>query len=85
MAVSYELMDLDSGNLVGSYRTLSEAFAIIRDSYALYGWARASDLGLVKVGDCDSQEVIATGSELARLAIAEVEGTTHIFERERTA
>ena len=85
MAVSYELMDLDSGNLVGSYLSLSEAFAIVRDSYVLYGWSRVSDLGLVKVGDHDSQEIVAIGPELARMAIAEANNAADALRSERTA
>ena len=85
MAVSFELMDRDSGNLVGSYLTLDEAFAIIRDSYILYGWPGVNDLGLVKVGDFDSQEMVAVGSELARMANAEAGATPDGLRRERTA
>jgi hypothetical protein len=78
-------MDLDSGNLVGSYHTLQAAFAVIRDSYVLYGWSSVVDLGLVKVGDQGSQEVVAVGPELARMAIAETNGLADVLERERTA
>jgi hypothetical protein len=85
MAVSYELMDLDSGNLVGSYLTLDDAFAIIRDAYVVYGWSGVNDLGLVRVGNHDSQDIVAIGSELARLAMAEANGTPDAMRGERTA
>ena len=85
MPVSYEQMDLDSGNLVGSYRTLSEALAIVGDSYALYGWSAVNDLGLVKPGERDAQEVIAVGPELARMAIAEADRAADALGRQRTA
>ena len=85
MAASYELMDLGSGNLVGSYRTLHAAFAVIRDAYALYGWSSVVDLGLVKVGDHDAQEVIAVGSELAHMAIAETNSAADAPGRQRIA
>lgn len=85
MTSSYELMDLDSGNLVGSYRTLSEAFAIVRDSYALYGWPGVNDLGLVRAGDRDRQEIIAVGPQLARMAISAAGGAADALGRQRTA
>jgi hypothetical protein len=85
MAVSYELMDLDSGNLVGSYRTLGEALAVIRDSYVLYGWSGVNDLGLVKVAGHDSQELVAVGPELARMAIADANSAANGRGRQRTA
>jgi hypothetical protein len=46
MATSFELMDLDSGNLVGSYRTLEEALEVVRDAFATYGQSGIEDLGL---------------------------------------
>lgn len=85
MTMSYELMDLDTGNLVGSYSTLDEAFAIVRDSFALYGWSGVNDLGLVKVGGRDSQEMIAVGAELAQMAIAADGVIPDVERRQRTA
>jgi hypothetical protein len=85
MAISYELMDLDSGNLVGSYLTLNEAFAVIRDAYGLYGWTRVRDLGLVKVGEHETQELVAVGAELAHLALGEDNSAVDGQRRERTA
>lgn len=64
MVTSFELMDLDSGNLVGSYRTLEEALEVVRDAYSVYGRSGIDDLGLVRVETAGSQECIATGAEL---------------------
>ena len=85
MPVSYEPMEFDTGNLVGSYSTLDPALAIVRDSFALYGWSGVNDLGLVTVGGRDSQEMIAVGAELARMAIAEDSFIPDGIRRQRTA
>jgi hypothetical protein len=68
MATLFELMDLDSGNLVGSYQTLEEALDVVRDAYATYGRSGIDDLGLARV-ESDSQECIAMGTELVSYAI----------------
>ena len=69
MATSFELMDLDSGNLVGSYRTLDEALKFVRDAYATYGRSGIDDLGLARVEGGNSQECIAIGPELVNYMI----------------
>src|SRR3954470_1785934 len=69
MATSFELMDLDSGNLVGSYHTLEEALQVVRDAYAAYGQSGVDDLGLGRVESGGSQECIAIGSELVEYAL----------------
>jgi hypothetical protein len=71
VATSFELMDLDSGNLVGSYRTLEEALEVLRDAYATYGPSGIDDLGLARVESSGSQECIAVGPELVSYAIHE--------------
>jgi hypothetical protein len=78
-------MDLDSGNLVGSYLTLDEAFAVIQATYVLNGWTSVNDLGLVRVTDNGSQEAIATGSELARRAIWADDSDADCERSKRTA
>ncbi|MCD6059205.1 MAG: hypothetical protein K0Q89_2735 [Thermomicrobiales bacterium] len=69
MATSFELMDLDSGNLVGSYRTLEEALEVVRDAFATYGQSGINDLGLARVESSGSQECIGIGPELVGFAI----------------
>ena len=70
MATSFELMDLDSGNLVGSYLTLEEALEVVRDASATYGQSGIDDLGLARVESSGSQECIAIGPELVGYTIA---------------
>ena len=69
MTTSFELMDLDSGNLVGSYRTLDEALEVVRNAYATYGQSGIDGLGLARVESSGSQECIAIGPELVDYAI----------------
>lgn len=67
MSASFELMDLDAGNLVGSYRSLDEAYAIVRRAIAEHDGAEVNDLGLFRV-EGDLQELVAEGADLARRA-----------------
>ena len=85
MNTSFELIDLDSGNLVGSYSTLEEAFAVILTAFGLYGWSGVNDLGLVSVAADGSQEFIAAGPDLARRAIRENGSAPDPRRSERTA
>ena len=85
MTTSFELMDLDSGNLVGSYSTLEEAFAVILTAYGLYGWSGVNDLGLARVAADGSQEFIAAGPDLAHRAIRENGSVPDPRRSERTA
>ncbi len=84
LALLHELVDLDTGNLVGSYRTLDESLAVIRGAYLLRRWASINDLGLMRVRADGSQELVVVGPELARQAIAE-EGSVGLLRQERTA
>jgi hypothetical protein len=51
MAASFELIDYDSGNLVGSYATLDEAVTIARAAYERYGMDGLRGLALLRVED----------------------------------
>lgn len=46
MSLYYELMDLDSANVVGFYDSKDEALATVRESYERYGLAGVEDLAL---------------------------------------
>jgi hypothetical protein len=71
MTCSFELMDLDTGNLVGSYANLEDALTIVRESYAAHGLAGVSGLGVIAVCDNGAQQMISADMELARLAIGD--------------
>ena len=70
MSTSFELMDLDSGNFVGSYETLEEALEVIHDAYSAYGQSGINDLGLARVEGSGSQRCIASGAELIDYVVA---------------
>jgi hypothetical protein len=65
MTAYYNLIDVDSGNLVGSYRTEKEARDIVRASYMQYGEDGFRGLALLRVDD-HSQVLIAEEDDLAR-------------------
>lgn len=68
MDAYFELMDIDSANVVGFYPTREAALAAVRDAFAGHGLVGIRDLALSeKVGDA-SALLIAEGEELLRLA-----------------
>lgn len=71
MTCSFELMDLDTGNLVGSYDNREAALAIVRESYSAHGLAGVTGLGAIAVCDNGAQQMISADMELARLAIGD--------------
>lgn len=70
MNAYYELMDLDSGNVVGFFDTKDDAFATIRESYEQYGLAGIEDLALSEDSDGGDGVLLGEGQELLRLATA---------------
>jgi hypothetical protein len=69
MTCTFELMDLDTGKLVGSYSSLDDALTIVRQSYAVHGLAGITGLGIIAVCENGAQQLLFAGMELARLAI----------------
>jgi hypothetical protein len=69
MTVSLELMDVDSGNLVGSYATVEDALRVIRVAYAEFGAPGAEGLALLLVREDGTQQLIAEDFDLVRLAL----------------
>lgn len=69
MAISIELVDIDSGNLVGSYSTMDEALAIVRVAFAQYGEPGVRDLVLLLIREDGSQQLISEALDLVRLAL----------------
>jgi hypothetical protein len=67
---SIELMDIESGNLVGLCLTLEDALAVVGEAYATYGLPGIADLGLVRVESDGSQTSIVVGSGLLQQALA---------------
>ena len=69
MATSYELIDFETGNLVGSYATEEEARAVVRRACDAEGQDAARGLGLLRVQD-GAQELVATNRELVLDTVA---------------
>lgn len=69
MMTSFELFDVDSGNLVGSYAREEEARAIVRRAYESDGPDGTRGLVLLRVRG-DDVLLIAEGNELVQDAIA---------------
>ena len=65
----YELWDVDTGNLVGTFASEADALAEVRGLLAVNGTSYADDLSLGRrLGG--GGELIAEGAELARRAEA---------------
>lgn len=69
MSKYYELMDLDSANVVGFFDTKDDAFATVRNSYERYGLAGVEDLALSEKSDQDDWLLLGEGAELLELAM----------------
>jgi hypothetical protein len=67
MVAWYELWDVDTGNIVGSFASEADALAEVRGLVALNGPGYVADLSLARKHP-DGGELIAEGDELARLA-----------------
>lgn len=58
---SYELMDVDSGNLVGSFATEDEARRAARSAYERFGPEGVEDLILIRVDGDGEQRLVVDG------------------------
>ncbi len=66
---SYELWELDTGNLVGGYETEAAALVIVRRSIERYGRESVATLGLAREAR-GRTTTIAVGDALATRALA---------------
>ncbi len=72
MAVCYELLNVETGNLIGTYSSEAEALAVVRNALCLNGPAYAETLALGREDSRGRGARIAEGAELvARAAAAE--------------
>lgn len=65
----YELMDLDSASLIGTYATEAEALAVVRRALRAHGMAVVSNLALGLLNEDGEGEQVAAGEELAARAL----------------
>lgn len=68
-AVYYELMDLDTANVVGFYDTKEAALAIVRSAYENYGLEGVESLALSEEPEEGEKGLFAEGADLLRLAM----------------
>lgn len=68
MAISLELVDTESGNLVGSYETVEDALTIVRSAYSNHGKSGVKGLILLLIREDGSQQLISEDLDLVRLA-----------------
>jgi hypothetical protein len=66
--MTYELWDIESGNLVGAYETEAEALATVREVIDLRDLSYADALALVRDDDQPDIETIAVGAALVARA-----------------
>ena len=64
---TYELWDIQTGNIVGSFATEDEGIEVVRTLLDSYGRAYAADLSLSRRDDDGVARVVAMGDQLLRL------------------
>ena len=64
----YDLIDDESGNLLGSYETLTDALQVVRRIADRGDRPMIDRLSLIHGDNADTQELIAAGPALADLA-----------------
>ena len=69
MSVFYELIDVGSSNLIGTYDSENEALSIIRRGVQLNGTGFVDTLALGYEGDDDEGHELAAGVELLARAL----------------
>ena len=71
-ANSYELWDLESGNLIGSYPDEATALAQVREGVSSDGTDLWREVGMLRIGERPEDAArVAVGDELLALARAE--------------
>ncbi|MGI8643787.1 MAG: hypothetical protein ACR2LS_06700 [Thermomicrobiales bacterium] len=67
MPFFYEVVDLDTGSIVGSYQTRDDALAIVRVTLQTSGIASIRDLAIAEKSSGGKATLIAEGEELLPL------------------
>jgi hypothetical protein len=70
MNVFYELMDIDTGNVVGFYASRDEALSIVRSAFDRYGEPGIADLSLSFQDETGEMRLVAEGVALGELAMS---------------
>lgn len=72
MTTFYELMDVDTGNVVGFYTSREEALAVVRSAFERFGAPGITDLLLGFQNELGEMQMVAEGTALGELATSEV-------------
>ncbi len=70
--MTYQLWDMDSGNMLVAYHSEGEALAFVRDVTAEYGDEVVAEWDLLAVNGRESAKSVAAGNELAARAKGQV-------------
>jgi hypothetical protein len=70
MSLIYELMDVESANLVGTYESEAAALVVVRAAIEAHGRASVAGLALGYEDDEGNGGLIAEGAGLAKRALA---------------
>ncbi|MDQ3693371.1 MAG: hypothetical protein M3464_07065 [Chloroflexota bacterium] len=81
MDTSYELWNVESGNIIGAFDTASEALAVVRHLLDSFGESYASELTLGRRDGDSPATIVGEGDEL----IAMMERPTTDAERDPVA
>jgi hypothetical protein len=73
----YELMDVESANLIGTYDSESAALAVVRAAIQAHGRACVASLALGCEDDDGNGALIAEGTDLAARALAAKSSEPH--------
>lgn len=78
MATVYDLIDLESGNLVGAYDSEDAALAIVRSGDRRYGREAVAALALLRVDAAGEQRLVADADDLLRRAVGDEAGLAKV-------
>lgn len=67
MDTSYELWNVESGNIIGSFETLDEALAVVRYLLDTYGQGYARELTLGRRDDDSPATIVGEGDRLVEM------------------
>ena len=66
--MTYDLWDVESGNIVNTFETKREALSVVRTLLDFNGWEYAQSLSLGSEDDDGSMRIVAEGDDLAARA-----------------
>lgn len=66
--MTYELWDMDSGNLIGGYDRKQDALDVVRENARQHGKDVVRGVALLSIGSRGKGQVVAEGDDLLLLA-----------------